>query len=418
VTPATYLAFWIATMATCLLVGGFACVQLWQIKRILQRQSPPLLLLAALAVLLPTGTLAQPTTRGQVVQLGHTDAGTLPAPILGGIVYDTLGTRILVSDGGVWAPIPSDDVLASGTALANTTNNLVITSYTVGIGDEVLEVSGVVQVTAYTSGTATLNVAYTDCRGVARSQSLFGRDGAAAVSGGLVAVGVLQLNALTICVDAGATVTLTATNGAGTLTGDWYAFVRQGIPAAGPAPIELAEYVPNPELGTTGAGTRATSTTYDGASYTLARAVRVSNLVFRNTTATGGGSTIRVHIFQTPSGGSGIATRIATTATAVTTTNTVWTATFSEGLVTFQPGIIYVLFGKDGGGNVTVNTTALSTTALLTSDVPNTTHPLRFTTTISTALLSIPATFNPLPTGGGGQATATVSDVALSLRLD
>lgn len=38
-----------------------------------------------------------------VVQLKRVDAGTLPTPQLGGVVYDVLTGQVLVSDGGTWA---------------------------------------------------------------------------------------------------------------------------------------------------------------------------------------------------------------------------------------------------------------------------------------------------------------------------
>jgi hypothetical protein len=60
-----------------------------------------------LSLVLALALAQQPAALGKVFQLGHVDGGTLPAPILGGIVYDTLTPQVLVSDGGQWAPLAS-----------------------------------------------------------------------------------------------------------------------------------------------------------------------------------------------------------------------------------------------------------------------------------------------------------------------
>lgn len=39
------------------------------------------------------------------VLLKRVDAGTLPTPALGTIVYDVIDQRLLISDGGTWAPV-------------------------------------------------------------------------------------------------------------------------------------------------------------------------------------------------------------------------------------------------------------------------------------------------------------------------
>lgn len=51
------------------------------------------------------GQTVTPTTQGKVVQMGRVDAGTLPAARLGGILYDVIDQRVLVSDGGTWVPL-------------------------------------------------------------------------------------------------------------------------------------------------------------------------------------------------------------------------------------------------------------------------------------------------------------------------
>lgn len=59
--------------------------------------------LIALAALLATSALAgPPDTFGRVTRLGQADAGTLPTPRLGGLIYDVLQGDEMISDGGVW----------------------------------------------------------------------------------------------------------------------------------------------------------------------------------------------------------------------------------------------------------------------------------------------------------------------------
>jgi hypothetical protein len=88
---------------------------------------------------------------------------------------------------------------------------------------------------------------------------------------------------------------------------------------------------------------------------------------------------------------------------------------FAEGTVTIQPGILYALFGRTNATAATMRTHATQNYDLLTSNVDNNTHPTMFTTTL--AANTLPATFNPLPVGGGGQATAAIVDVCPVLRL-
>lgn len=48
-----------------------------------------------------------PSVRGNVLTFGPVDAGTLPAPLLGGLIYDVVDSKVLYSDGGTWAPVLS-----------------------------------------------------------------------------------------------------------------------------------------------------------------------------------------------------------------------------------------------------------------------------------------------------------------------
>lgn len=55
-----------------------------------------------------TASFAQmPRTQGHVMALGLVDAGTLPAPLIGGLVYDVPSGAVLYSDGGTWTALTS-----------------------------------------------------------------------------------------------------------------------------------------------------------------------------------------------------------------------------------------------------------------------------------------------------------------------
>jgi hypothetical protein len=87
----------------------------------------------------------------------------------------------------------------------------------------------------------------------------------------------------------------------------------------------------------------------------------------------------------------------------------------SEGTVTLESGLVYLLWGKESGGNLTLVSFTTQATALLSSVVDADTHPTTFTTTISTTA-SVPVSFDPRPSPSGAP-TATTADVDLVFWL-
>lgn len=180
--------------------------------------------------------------------------------------------------------------------------------------------------------------------------------------------------------------------------------------------LETSELILLPEGRVIAQSTRVLQANFDGASIIVRRATSLSRVIFRLTAAVLP-ATVRVLLFQTSSGGSGIANRIAsaTVALAVAGAQT-QTVIFAEGTVPIKEGILYALFGRSAGaGSGTMRTYATSNYDLLTSNVDNNTHPTMFTTAILSSAL--PATFNPLPVAGGGQATPAALDLCPVLRL-
>lgn len=177
---------------------------------------------------------------------------------------------------------------------------------------------------------------------------------------------------------------------------------------------ETADYIPLPESHVTGNATRVANTTFDGASYIIRRPVSFNRIVFR-ATGQSGAPTARILIYQTASGGSGVASLKATCATFAIAAPGNFACTPSEGTVTLTGGLIYVLFGRDSAaGSWTARTSTTQSTDLLNGNMDVDTHPTSFTTTI--AANTSPATFDPResPTGS---ATGTSSDVTLVVRL-
>jgi len=64
-----------------------------------------LLAFIAASVFAPSLVQAQPVAKGKVVVVGKVDGGTLPVPVVGGVLYDTITQSLLISDGGTWAPV-------------------------------------------------------------------------------------------------------------------------------------------------------------------------------------------------------------------------------------------------------------------------------------------------------------------------
>lgn len=180
--------------------------------------------------------------------------------------------------------------------------------------------------------------------------------------------------------------------------------------------LETGEWVPQPELADNTQATRALQTTYDGASMKLDRALLMSRLIYRLTALSLGG-TQRFILYQAPDGASGTATKIASFTGApggLAATNV--TGVFEQGSVFFSPGLFYVLFGRPSGLTATIQTYTNAAINLLDQNVDNLTHVGTFTTTISAAGAD-PATFNPLPVAGGGNATPSTADICPVVRF-
>lgn len=180
--------------------------------------------------------------------------------------------------------------------------------------------------------------------------------------------------------------------------------------------VESSDYAVQTE-GPTGADAmRATATTFDGAAFVVRRPLHISSIIARATSVTGGGGTFRVCLLQSANSGSGTANSVGT-GSAVLAASGNFTMTFAGAPITLQPGVLFVLFAKDPAsvGNITMRTRITSVLDLYVTNVDNATHPTNFTTTISAT--GCPGTLNPLPTGGGGQTTSSVADLALSFRL-
>jgi hypothetical protein len=181
------------------------------------------------------------------------------------------------------------------------------------------------------------------------------------------------------------------------------------------SPIELVEIIPLPEGPRTTQGTQSLNpdNNYIGASYFLRRAANMSRLIYRLTANTTIGSKQRFLIYQTPDGGGGTATKVASgtfTTTALGAQSN--TLVFTEGVVSFAPGLIYILCGRaDATLGATLRVFANNSLDLLNSNVDANTHPISFTTAIA-ANAADPATFNPLTA-----AIAATTDVATIVRL-
>ena len=178
-----------------------------------------------------------------------------------------------------------------------------------------------------------------------------------------------------------------------------------------PGATETADMYPFPEARVGGNATRAAQTTFEGASYIIRRQTQINRLVFRTTNATAPGA-VRILIFQTSNGGSGVASLIGTVSSFAPPTgagNRV--ASFSEGTITLEAGLIYILHGlTSASGSVTLRTYTNQAMDLLSQNVDSGTHPFQFTTAI--AANTTPSTFNPLT-----QGTGTSSNVALIARF-
>jgi hypothetical protein len=181
-------------------------------------------------------------------------------------------------------------------------------------------------------------------------------------------------------------------------------------------PEEESDYIPIPIGAADGNATHSDATIFDGVAYRTSRPIKFSKITFRVTNVSGGGGTVRVCVYQQPAGASGVANLVGTTATSVTTTGNK-VANLSEGVVHLQPGRFFILHAKDPGspGGVTLRVRTNVAVDLFNQNVPSTAFPVSFTTTISGT--ACPATFNPINSAGGGEATPSTSDLALIVRF-
>ena len=179
--------------------------------------------------------------------------------------------------------------------------------------------------------------------------------------------------------------------------------------------IEVADHIMNPEGIVSGQATRSTSLTFEGAAFLLHREVDFNRLIVKaSAVPTAGDFTMAV--YQAGSGGSGVASKMASVGAFAVSSTGVKTLTPDEGgTIILSPGLCYVLFGKRTG-NFSMSALDLAPVDLwTTSDVPAAGHPVGFTTALPTS--SIPSTFDPRTVGGGGQATPASGALALQLRL-
>lgn len=180
---------------------------------------------------------------------------------------------------------------------------------------------------------------------------------------------------------------------------------------------ETSEQIPFPESRAGGNATRVAQTSYEGASFRVAKHMDAVNRLIVQVTA---GTftpipTISIVIYQEKYGGSGVADRIAYFNFQPTATG-VYTITPVNAIYNIQSGIIYVLFGRVSGtgGTATMRTYTTSTNDLINVNVPSGVHPATFTTAIAAATTP-PSTFDPRATVGS--AIESGLDVILNHRL-
>jgi hypothetical protein len=223
-------------------------------------------------------------------------------------------------------------------------------------------------------------------------------------SGGGYSVGSEWVNTVTdaafVCVDAtvGAAIWMGVSNTGGNAT-----------------TTESADYIPLPEVSFVGQSTFATTTSLVGASYIARRRLSVSRILFEQT-AGGGGGTLRIAIYQAPGGGSGLANKLVEIAAFPAGANGVKDSVFdAAATLVLVPGIFYVLYGRSSAaGSWTARVWQDAALNLLNTVTDVNTHPIIFTTVLS-ALVAAPATFDPRQTPTGA-ATQSSTDIALLHR--
>lgn len=197
-------------------------------------------------------------------------------------------------------------------------------------------------------------------------------------------------------------------------------YALKGPPgAAGPSgvlPAETTDYIPTSVYPWTGVGSRADSLNFEGGIFRLYRPVTVAKLAWY-VTARAGAPTIRVCVFQAANGLSGVAALVGKIeALAVNPAGTLQIGAFAGGAVTLPAGDFYILQARDSAaGSYSLRAYTGPTAEPIAADVPLTTRPARFTTALVGTVT--PATFNPLPVAGGGQAIPGANDTGIVYRM-
>lgn len=116
-------------------------------------------------------------------------------------------------------------IQAYGTALANSTDATTIATLTAPAVDTLYEVGGFFQVTAWTSSTVAMELAFTSCAGTSTTINMSASTNASSVAQTISSTGRMMLFTTTICADASSAVTL-QTNFGGTATADFYGHIK------------------------------------------------------------------------------------------------------------------------------------------------------------------------------------------------
>jgi hypothetical protein len=157
---------------------------------------------------------------------------------------------------------------------------------------------------------------------------------------------------------------------------------------------------------------RQSATTFEGGMYLLDRKITFSKIHIRVMTGTNPNCRLRLLIYQTADGKSGVTSLKATVTNFLVNTagQTTFTMTPAEGSVTLVPGRFYVLWGTEAD-LFSVRSNFSATLSNITSNVPAALSKVRFTTAL-TVTAAPPATFDPV-----ASATTNTNGMAPALRL-
>jgi hypothetical protein len=188
-------------------------------------------------------------------------------------------------------------------------------------------------------------------------------------------------------------------------------------------PTELLEIMPQPEIPTAGSGSCVSDVTLIGASFLVQTRTLINQIVFR-VTAQGGAVGVtkgRFLLYQAPGGLSRSAANVASliakaTTIAIDATGTIVTPLDAGASAFVEKGLLYVLWGRESAGTFSLRAYTTSSMDLLTTVVDADTHPLVFTTGITT--VGAPAaTFDPRNSPPGAAIAAAAINGAVILRL-